>query len=258
MDLIHRNDLVQAQRQNPQSARRDGAVRAGITGSGESLLVLSWTADELAQERAAGVRLLTAAGVSPGMRVANTLPGALATPGSLQLGDVVDQLGALDIPLGTVDNDAAAKQAWELVDRVQANVLVLDPRSGERFLNAAPKTQRPWWSGIVWTQTDAAVTPAPSVPECCGFAGRQRSWLAIPEVTSFVAMSCRCERFHPDESLHIEVVEPESGKAEPAGRPGVLALKPSSAARLYRSVFRARALAECMCGKSGIALESVA
>ncbi|HVM97365.1 MAG TPA: hypothetical protein VMT89_13305, partial [Candidatus Acidoferrales bacterium] len=101
-------------------------------------------------------------------------------------------------------------------------------------------------------------TPAPSVPECCGFAGRQRSWLAIPEVTSFVAMSCRCERFHPDESLHIEVVEPESGKAEPAGRPGVLALKPSSAARLYRSVFRARALAECMCGKSGIALESVA
>src|SRR5262245_7741849 len=65
-----------------QFADAPPAVRAGVSGSGADLVVLTWSSADLARERAAGTRLLRGLGVRPGMRVANTLLGALATPGS--------------------------------------------------------------------------------------------------------------------------------------------------------------------------------
>src|SRR5262245_13859987 len=107
---VTRADIVRDQLDHPPlgSMRREGAgapVRAGISGTGKEMLVLAWSAAELARERAAGVRLFTSLGVGRGTRVANALPGALATPGSLMLGDVVQEIGGLDIPVGAVENE---------------------------------------------------------------------------------------------------------------------------------------------------------
>src|ERR1700687_868598 len=113
-------------------------VRVGVTGSGDHLLVLAWSADDLARERAAGARLLARLGITSGMRVANTLAGALVTPGSLLLGDVVEEIGGLDVPLGVPETDAAARQAWELIERVRPDVLILETDTAPRLLAAAP------------------------------------------------------------------------------------------------------------------------
>src|SRR5213083_3654773 len=144
--LTHRTDLVCDQRTHPPHGTRrpPGAappVRLGVSGSGAELLLLAWSAADLARERVAGTRLLARLGVAPGMRVANTLPGALATPGSLLLGDVVEELGALDVPLGTVEDERAAREAWELVDRVRPDVVVLPGATA--LLVSAPPAARP-------------------------------------------------------------------------------------------------------------------
>lgn len=186
--LSRRADLLARQLGSPPFGDRtfaagDPPVRAGTTGSGGDLLVLAWSATELAAEIAAGTRVLGGLGITPGMRVANTLPGALATPGALLLGDVNEAIGALDVPLGVVENANAARAAWELVDRVECGVLVLAPETAAPFLDAAGAAPRPWWQGIVWLDR-AGRAPRPAVPS--GFAGWQRGWLAIPEATSFV------------------------------------------------------------------------
>ena len=208
--LTHRADLVRDQlTRPPHGARRPpGAappVRLGVSGSGAELLVLAWSAADLARERAAGTRALARLGVAPGMRVANTLPGALATPGSLLLGDVVEELGALDVPLGAVEDATSARSAWELVERVTPDVIVLDDASAPTFFAAAPPGPRPWWRGIVWLRTGARAT-RPAVPPAAGFGGWQREWLAVPEATSFVAGTCAAGRFHVDEEVEAEVV----------------------------------------------------
>ncbi|HZP43373.1 MAG TPA: hypothetical protein VFD84_17935 [Candidatus Binatia bacterium] len=243
--ITRRDDLVRDQLAHlPYGSRATAAppVRVGATGTGESLLVLAWTADELARERAAGAAMLAALGVAPGMRVANALPGALATPGSLLLGDVVEELGALDVPLGHVDGDAAARAAWELFDRVQADVLVVDAPSAPRLFAAAPAAPRPWWRGVVWLAV-APATPAPvPVPD---FGGWQRTWVAVPEVTSFFAHSCAEGAFHAGAHVAAEVVDGEAVVATPgAGR-----------VRRYATGLRARLRPSCACGAGGVALE---
>src|SRR5438067_8605553 len=182
--LLRRTDLLRDQLAHPRGSR--AAVRVGVSGTGETLLVLAWSEAELARERAAGVRLFRRLGVAPGTRVANTLPGALATPGSLLLGDVVEELGALDAPLG----DGPATAAWELVDRVQPDVLVVGDEA-RAFFAAAPAATRPWWRGIVRLRATETPVEAP-VPD--GFSGWERTWLAVPEATSFVAASCSAGR----------------------------------------------------------------
>src|SRR5881396_3946106 len=173
--LTHRADLVRDQLAHPPhgTGRPPGAappVRLGVSGSGAELLVLAWSAADLARERAAGTRVLARLGVAPGMRVANTLAGALATPGSLLLGDVVEELGALDVPLGAVEDPAAARSAWELVERVTPDVIVLDDASTAIFLAAAPPAARPWWRGIVWLRVGARVG-CPAIPPTVAFGG---------------------------------------------------------------------------------------
>ncbi|HYR97061.1 MAG TPA: hypothetical protein VEM57_10010 [Candidatus Binatus sp.] len=230
------------------------AVRLGVTGTGSTLVVLSWSAAELARERAAGVRLLGGLGVRAGMRVANTLPGALATPGSLLLGDVIEELGALDVPLGAVDGEAA-RAAWELFDRVQPDVVVLGDAA---FLAAAPPASRPWWRGIVRLRSGTAAVET-SVPAAAGFTGWQRTWLAVPEATSFVAGTCAASRFHVDERVLAEVLDPRTGEVLATGREGTLALTPldlDTPPARYVSALAARiAPAPCPCVRSGVTLE---
>ena len=228
-------------------------VRLGVTGGGDDLLVLAWSGPELARERAAGIRLLGRLGVRAGMRVANALPGALATPGSLLLGDVVEELGSLDVPLGAVEGEAAARQAWELADRVEPEVIVLDEPSGRAFLSSAPARERPWWRGIVWLRCGPPAPPA--VPAAAGFSGWRRSWLAVPEATSFVAGTCAASRFHVEEGVLAEVVDEATGAVR---HEGVLALTPvggETQLLRYATGLRVRAVERCGCGERGAALE---
>jgi hypothetical protein len=250
--LTRRADLVRDQLAHPPlGTRRAGSfpVRAGISGTGDDLLVLAWTAAELARERAAGTRLLRRLGVEPGMRVANALPGALATPGSLLLGDVVEELGGLDVPVGEVDGPAVARQAWELFDRVRPDVLVVgDARA---LFAATPPASRPWWRGIVWLQAGAA-SPALSVPAEAGFSGWQRTWLAVPEVTSFVAASCAASRLHAEAG--VAVVDPATGSDVPAGDAGTLVV--TGPDLRYATGLAARIVATpCACGEPGTIVE---
>src|SRR5207249_2179785 len=222
LPLTRREELLRDQLDHlPWGTRRfaDAAapVRVGVTGSGDGLLVLAWSPAALARERAAGVRLLRRLGVGPGTRVANSLPGALATPGSLLLGDVIEEIGALDVPLGTADGEASARQAWELVDRVRPDVIVL--ADAAPFFAAAPREARPWWRGIVWLRTDTTAARV-SVPADIGFTGWQRTWLAVPEATSFVAGDCTASRFHADERVVLEVLDAATSEL----REGVLAV----------------------------------
>jgi phenylacetate-coenzyme A ligase PaaK-like adenylate-forming protein len=259
MPLTRRDDLLCDQLDHlPLGTRRfaDAAhpVRLGITGSGDTLLVLAWSAADLARERAAGARLLGSLGIRAGMRVANTLPGALATPGSLLLGDVIEEIGALDVPLGAIDGEAAAGAAWDLIDRVEPTVLVLDATSGGALLEATPPGGRPWWRGIVWLRGLNAIEP-PAVPS---FDGWQRTWLAVPEATSFVAGSCGSGRFHVDEGVLAEVADAYTGDAVSPGCEGTLVLTPLGVDMpliRYASGLTARLAAACDCGAGGTVME---
>ncbi len=231
---LTRPELVADQLAHPPWGSRgfapgDPPVRVGATGSGADLLLLGWTADQLAAEVAAGAALFGRFGVAPGMRVANTLPGALVTPGALLLGDVVEAIGALDVPLGVIESEGAARPAWELFDRIEATILVTEPGAGATtFFAAAPPRARPWWRGIVWLSRGSAAAPVPAPP---GFDGWQRTWLAIAEASSFVAGSCEAGAFHAAGDAHVEN--------------GTLVV----GAPRYASGLRARALEACRCGR---------
>src|SRR5262249_43208818 len=200
----------------PRWARAPKPIRAGAPGSGPDLLVLGWTADDLAAERAAGARVFTALGITPGLPVANALPGALATPGALLVGDVVEEIGALDVPLGVIETATAARPAWELFDRVRPAVLILGEGGPSNLPGAAPETERPWWRGIIWLRRGGAPPrERVFVPEAAGFRGWQRSWLAVAEVASFVAWSCAAGRYHVDAGVAAGGVDGELGLAPP-------------------------------------------
>jgi hypothetical protein len=235
MSAVRRADLVADQLARPPWGRHDFApddppVRVGATGSGDDLLLLGWTATQLAAEVDAGARLFRSFGIAPGMRVANTLPGALVTPGALLVGDVIEAIGALDVPLGTIESDAGARPAWELFDRVQATVLIAEPVAATTaFFAAAPRAERPWWKGIVWLSRGRPAAPVPPPP---GFGGWQWTWLAIPEATSFVAGSCAKGCFHVLDGVATDV---EGGEIVVG-------------ARRHASGLRARLVEHCECG----------
>jgi hypothetical protein len=242
--LRTRPELVTAQRERPPFGERafstpDPAVRVGTTGTGDDLLLLPWSAGELAGEIQAGAGLFAQLGIAAGMRVANTLPGALTTPGALLVGDVNEALGALDVPLGEVDAAAAQRGAWELADRVECAILVLEPASAAAFLAAAPDVPRPWWQGIVWLARGTWPQTTPTVP--ASFGGWQRSWLAVPEVTSFVAGTCARGALHCADGVVAE------------DGPGGLVLSAPGAPWRYASGVALQTGA-CDCGTPGTAL----
>jgi hypothetical protein len=243
--LVRRPDLVAAQRAHPPFGRRtfapdDPPVRVGTTGTGADLVLLAWAESDLARERRAGARLFGRLGIRPEMRVATTLPGALATPGALLVGDVNEEIGALDVPLGVIETEAAARAAWELIDRVQVNVLVLDPARAAVLFGAMPAGSRTWWQGVVWLRTPGGSAPG-SVP--AGFAGWQRQWLAVPEVSCFVAGTCESGAFHAAESLRL---------GAPAGELSV-ATGPGHEAP-YATGVVVRMVEACVCG-AGLGVE---
>ena len=263
LSLSRREELLRDQLEHlPHGTRRfaDAAppVRAGLTGSGEELVVLTWSAADLGRERRAGARLMTHLGVHPGMAVANTLRGALVTPGALLLGDVIEEIGALDVPLGAVENDAAVRQAWELVDRVEPAVLVVDPSTAQRLFDGAPRAARPWWQGIIWLHAGQGVDPRSAVPEAAGFTGWQRTWLAVPEATSFVAYSCVAGRLHVDDEVIAEVVD-EAGALVAVGSAGMLALTPlgvdTPVLRYASGLCVSAPATPCACGSAGGGIE---
>ena len=256
-DLLH-DQLAHLPYGTRRCADASTPVRTGVTGSGATLLVLTWTAADLRRERAAGARLLGSLGINPGMCVANTLPGALVTPGALLLGDVVEDIGALDIPLGAVTSAAAVRAAWTMFDRVRPDVLVADIASAGALLADAPPAARPWWHGIIWLQTDAPSGDHPLLPAAAGFSGWQRTWLAVAEATSFVAHSCSTGCFHADDAVIVEVVDPTASGVLPTAKLGTVALTPlgvDTAVLRYSSGLRARLVSGCPCGHGGVVLE---
>jgi pimeloyl-ACP methyl ester carboxylesterase len=184
-----------------------------------------------------GDAILRRLGVTPGMRVANTCP-ARRDPRLLLLGDVVEEPGRSTSRSASSTRRRGAPGV-ELVDRVQPDVLVL--ADAATFFAHAPVAERAWWRGIVWL-----CSPSP-VPPATGFAGWQRSWLAVPEVTSFVAAECGSGRLHVDEAVVAEVVD------------GVLVLTPlglDTPLVRYLTDVRARLSADpCACGDGGTVLQ---
>jgi hypothetical protein len=78
----------------------------------------------------------------------------------------------------------------------------------------------------------------------CGGPGY---WLAVPEVTSFVAGSCPAARFHLDEGLLAEIVD---------GTLVLTARDPTAQRRRYVTEIRGRlAAGPCTCGVLGAVLE---
>jgi hypothetical protein len=195
------------------------------------------------------------------MRIANALPGALATPGSLLLGDVVQDLGGLDVPLGAIDSAAVAKQAWTLIDLVEPAAIVLDTPAALQLFGSATARQRPWWQGIVWLHVNGEGGGAPAVSEAAGFSGWQRTWLAVPDVTCFLAVSCAAERFHIDTRTSVDVVDETTGSRIPNGRIGELAitaLDMDTSVAAYRSGIRGCLKEDaCPCGASGVTFIAV-
>lgn len=248
-DVTLRSELIRSQKAAvplpTRSASGEAYVRSGATGSGEDLLVLRWTAADLARERAAGARVLGGFGVRAGMRVANTLAGALVSPGSLLLGDVVEEIGGLDVPLGFTANEAAAKAAWELMDRVQPEILVVDGVSAGPLFAAAPHQPRSWLLGVVWLRTGSNAERI-EVPPSLGFSGWQRGWLAVAEVSSFVAAECARGNYHVDLGVEAEVVAVQLVLSAPAS---------ATAPQRYASGIRASQLPSCACGLAGMSLD---
>lgn len=208
---VRREILVALQKKVPPKTWRrtdDPLVRAGISGQGASLLVLTWTQGMLAAERAAGVRLLQQLGVQRGHRVANNLAGGLVTPGSLLLGDVVEELGALDIAVGETRCEQSANHAWQWLQRLSPEVLVLEAQTADALLRAMPPTCSLRPAVVLWLHRGAP-TSMPRMPATFSNA-RVVHWLAVPEVLSFFAHSCNGEHFHCDSSLEATVVDPQS------------------------------------------------
>ncbi len=256
-----RSELVADQLAHLTNGRRHPApapspVRAGATGTGSELLVLTWTKSDLAAEREAGVRLLRSLGAEPRQRVANTLSGALATPGSLMVGDIVDELGALDIPLGAVRDETSAKSAWKLIDRVEANVLIVDHDSARALFSAGDANARAHWHGTITVLASAdAPYPPHSVPDECGFTGWQRFWIAVPEAGGFLGASCGAGSLHIDRGLHVEIVDAE-GTSVVRGDVGSVLVTPLArdhGVLRYASGLRAREI-DCACGNADLAV----
>ena len=224
-------------------ARVEGAplpVRLGVCERGGATIVLTWSAAGLAREAEEGARMLAAAGAAPGMRIANTLEGGLTTPGSLLLGDAVERLGALDVPLGPVRDAKVAEAMRDLVDAIGAEVVVVDEASAPAFLDRLVASP-PAALGLVLRLGMGTTRHAP-------FASLR--WLAVPEIASFFALECALGNWHVAPSVRIEEAEERlllsSGESEtPLHR--------------YDARLRGRRLrGPCACGRAGAALELAA
>jgi hypothetical protein len=212
-------------------------LRLGICDRQAETIVLSWTADDLRRAAASGARAMRAAGILPRMKIANTLDGGFETPGSLILGDAVEALGGLDIPLGPVRDDRSALAAAELLARVGVDVLVASPPTAGPLLSAIERGGARSLAGILWLGPDP-----PRLNLGCWW----RRWIAVPEVAIFTAIECERGRLHLDPSLRGEVEN---------GRVVLTPLVGDAPVLRYDSGLRAGVDASaCGCGESGMSL----
>lgn len=100
-------------------------VRVGVPRRPSPLQLVLFTAEDLEREARIGSLALAAAGLAPGGRETNTLPGGLPTPGSLIVGDAAQALGALDMPVGPLAGPAR-EVAFDFWQRVKPDFAVLD------------------------------------------------------------------------------------------------------------------------------------
>jgi phenylacetate-coenzyme A ligase PaaK-like adenylate-forming protein len=100
-------------------------VRVGVPRRSSPLEMLVFTAPDLEREARVGALALAAAGLAPGGRETNTMPGGLPTPGSLVVGDAAQTLGALDMPVGPLSG-AARDVAFDFWQRVKPDFAVVD------------------------------------------------------------------------------------------------------------------------------------
>ncbi len=142
-------------------------VRVGVPARPSALEMLVFTTEDLAAEARVGAIALAAAGLAPGGRETNTLPGGLVTPGSLVVGDAAQALGALDMPVGPIGAAGPRDVAFDFWQRVKPDFAVLDP-AGARDLASllADKGTDATGLGI---RAAAIVTdlrdPEPEIPE---------------------------------------------------------------------------------------------
>src|SRR5262249_58714272 len=118
-----------------------------------------------------------------------------------------------EAPLGASEDRGAAWGGGGLAAGVQREVCVRGD-DADASLAGAPPAERPWWRGIVWLRAGGGASRAAPA----GFRGWQRTWLAVPEATSFVAGTCRAERFHADDRVLAEVVDGRGVAGGPGGR----------------------------------------
>ncbi|MEW6269147.1 MAG: hypothetical protein AB1689_07595 [Thermodesulfobacteriota bacterium] len=102
-------------------------VRVGVPVRPSPLEMVVFTAADLELESRVGALALSAVGLAPGGRETNTLPGGLATPGSLVVGDAAQALGALDMPVGPIADGPPRDTAFDFWQRVKPDFAVLDP-----------------------------------------------------------------------------------------------------------------------------------
>jgi hypothetical protein len=211
-------------------------VRLGTARFGGATVVLSWTARDLARQAEAGARLFRLAGAERGWKIANTLDGGFATPGSLAVGDAVEALGALDVPLGPARDDAAARAAYSLLERVEVDALVFDAASAASLLPLLD--ERPPRGLRLGLELGVARRPPLSVSV--------RRWLSAPGASVFAAVECGSARFHVDPDVRADVEGDRILLSALAGDAPILR---------FDVAIRGRAVETCGCGLPGVALE---
>ena len=235
-------DLDFSRLDDPLAAARlaDAArpVRLGACERGGATIIVTFTPNDLERVAAYGARALGAAGIERGMKVANTLEGGLETPGSLILGDALERLGALDVPLGPARDEKAARALAAMVERVAVDVLVLDDATGAALLAELRKHPPRSWRGTLWRGDEA-----PS-----GLPGWCRRWISVPEASIFFAVECRSGTLHTDPEVHLEERGQSLRLTSLSGDAPLFAYESGLALRLVRT--------PCPCGDSRSAVAS--
>lgn len=212
LPIVTPEELAREEREHPPfgSWRATGSfVRVGWTLAPRALEALFFSAGDLEREAAVGARSLAAAGLEPGWRETNTLPGGLATPGSLLIGDAAESLGSLDMPVGPLDKAPARATALDFWSRVRPDFAVLDAAGAADLaaLLAGEKTS----ARDIGLRAAALVSdlrdPEPEVPELGVPLTRI---VGLAEAFSLLAaQSSDGAFFPPADEVHCEVLDGE-------------------------------------------------
>jgi hypothetical protein len=205
-------------------------IRLGTCERAGAAIVVTFTTADLERAAVYGARAFAAAGIERGMKVANTLEGGLETPGSLIVGDALERLGALDVPLGPVRDAASAAAMAQLVRRIGIDVLITSDASGSALLAALAAAPPPSWRGTIWLGPERS----PAIVDRW-----RRRWISLPEISVFLAVECALGALHLDPAVHVELRDGELEWSALGGDAPLLAYRPGLALRIAQQ--------ECRC-----------